>query len=47
MMTVFDVENVNHTTSTCGGERLVDESRESIWHDADECVGGEEGGEGG
>ena len=45
--TVFDVENVNPTTSTCGKERLQDQSRESIWHDADEYVGGEEGGEGG
>ena len=43
---VIDAESFNHTTSSCGGERLVDESRNSIWHNAVEFVDGEGGGRG-
>ena len=41
------MESFNPTTSTFDGERLVDESMESIWHDVDEHVGGERDREGG
>ena len=47
MTKVIDAESFNHTTSMCGRGRLEDESREYLWHDADEYVGGEEGEGGG
>ena len=43
---VIDPERFYPTTSTCGKERLVDESREAMREGAGEEGDGEEGGEG-